>query len=240
MTPAAPDLSRFEQVRREWLAITRLPPVDIERFERLKREADALADAGLWDSGPSDMLSILGRQRDELMHSRLIAWLLVPTHRHGLGRAALTCFLEALWPGEALMRSGPVVSDLEVPASGLDDAGRLREARADLVLHGDGVTVVVENKVDAGEQPEQCERLYWAWASEPGDNRWVFLTPTGRAPLTATSDAAKSAWRTMSYRELRAIVAVAIEGARASSSTGRASAAQYLETLTRRVAPRHD
>lgn len=231
MTLAGPGQARFEGIRAEWLAITQLPPPDFERFEQVKGEADSLVDAGLWTSGPADMLSVLGRQRDELMHSRLIGWLLVPTNRHGLGRTFLTGFLDHVWPGEGLLRSGPVFVETEAVGSALDDVGRQREARADIVLRGDGLTVLIENKLDAGEQPEQCERLYWAWAAEPGETRWVFLTPTGRAPVTATSDAAKTAWRAMSYEELRGIIATAIENAAASPTTGRATAMQYLASL---------
>ena len=44
------------------------------------------------------------------------------------------------------------------------NAGNRVEARADIVVQGDGLIVVIENKLDAGEQPEQCERLYWSWA----------------------------------------------------------------------------
>ncbi len=224
---------RIEEVRAEWHAFAQPPPLDLERFAAVKADADDLVDRGLWTSGPGDMLSVLGRQRDELIHSRLIAWLLVPTNRHGLGRRALTAFLDHLWPGEALLRSGPVVADLELSGSGPDESGRLREARADIVLTGEALTIVIENKLGAGEQPDQCERLYWAWASEPGDTRWVFLTPTGRFPLTATSDPARSVWRAMSYRELHDIISNAIEGAQMDSSIGRATALQYLSSLNR-------
>lgn len=228
--------ARLEKVRAEWLAVTRMPTFDLERFTRVKREADALVDTGAWDSGPSDMLSVLGRQRDELVHSRLLAWLLVPNHRHGLGRSVLTGFLDALWPGEGLMRSGPVTAELEVPAAGVDEDGRLREARADIVLRGDGITVVIENKLDAGEQPDQCERLYWAFAGGAGEVRYVFLTPSGRSPTTAPSQATSDAWEALGYRDVRAVVEAAIAGARPSSAAGRATALQYLETLARSVA----
>jgi hypothetical protein len=237
VTTAPVDHRRYGEVRREWLAISRRPPIDDERFAAVKREADALIATGRWVSGPGDMLTVLGRQRDELLHSRLIAWLLVPTNRHGLGRAALAAFLDALWPADGLMRSGPVSADLEVPAAGVDADGRPHEARADIVLRGDGVTVVIENKVDAGEQPAQCERLYWAWAGEPGDTRWVYLTPTGRPPVTASSPAAVGAWRSMSYSQLRAILDTAIVGASGTDPIGRATAVQYLETLIRSVVP---
>lgn len=230
-------VERFDKVRAEWLAITQLPPPDLERFTDVKRQADTLIDAGLWTSGPSDMLGVLGRQRDELMHSRLIGWLLIPTNRHGLGRAFLAGFLDHLWPGEALLRSGPVFVETEEKGSALDELGRQRDARADIVLRGEGLTVLIENKLDAGEQPDQCERLYWAWAAEPGETRWVFLTPTGRPPVTATSTAAISAWRAMSYAELRRVVSAAIENAATSQSTGRATAMQYLASLLEGVAP---
>jgi hypothetical protein len=41
----------------------------------------------------------------------------------------------------------------------------------------------------------------------------------------------------MSYGQLRAIVAAAIENAGASGSTGRATATQYLASLVEAVAP---
>lgn len=231
-----PDATQFKVVRAEWLAISQPPPPDPGRFEQAQREARALVDAGLWTSGPADMLSVLGRQRDELMHSRLIGWLLVPTNRHGLGRAVLRGFLDHLWPEEALLESGWVIVETEKAGSALDEGGRLREARADIVLRGDGLTLLIENKLDAGEQPDQCERLYWAWASQPGETRWVFLTPSGRPPVTASSDEAKAAWRTMSYTDLRDVVASAVVRAGASTTTGRATARQYLDSLAGAVA----
>jgi hypothetical protein len=227
---------RFEAVRAEWLAISHIAPPDTARFEKVKSEADQLIDAGLWVSGPGDMLSVLGRQRDELMHSRLLAWLLVPTNRHGLGRRLLTGFVDHLWPGEELLRSGSIDVDTEVTSSGPDDAGYVREARADIVLRGEAVTIVIENKLDAGEQPDQCERLYWAWASESGNVRWVFLSPTGRGPVTAKSQAAMSAWCSMSYRHVSDVLASAIASAGANTSEGRSTAAQYLASLVGAVA----
>ena len=59
---------RFEAVAAEWrrIAADARRPNEI-RFSALKREADAIIDAGQWVSGPADMLSVLGRQRDELV-----------------------------------------------------------------------------------------------------------------------------------------------------------------------------
>jgi hypothetical protein len=230
-------LERFKRVRAEWQVITSRPAIDRVRFEQVKAEAEALGAAGAWASGPADLLGVIRRERDELLHSRVIAWLLVPTHRHGLGRSALAAFLDTLWPSEELLRTGPVVVELEVPAQGFDDTGTLRDARADIVVRGDQLTVVIENKLDAGEQPQQCERQYWAFSGYPGDTRWVFLTPSGRDPQTAVSDAARAAWRTMSYAKLLEVISSAVASAPAAPSTGRATVMQYIETLSRHVVP---
>lgn len=229
------DAGRFEQVRSEWAAITHEPPPDAERFRTLKNEADALIAAGRWVSGPGDMLGVLGRSRDELFHSRLIAWLLVPTNRHGLGRRFATRLMQELWPAEGLLNSGLIEVETEESASALDEIGQVRESRADIVIRGQGVTVVVENKLDAGEQPEQCERLYWGWAEQAADARYVFLTPTGRGPTTAYSQAALGAWRPMSYGQIRDVLADALAAPTTAIPEGRATAEQYLATLNRSV-----
>lgn len=232
------DHVRFKQVQAEWHALHTLSPVSLERFALVKRQADALVDQGLWVSGPPDMLRVLRRHRDELFHSRLLAWLIVPTNRHALGRAFLVGLADRLWPEEGLLRSGPVTVETEVPGEGVDESGQLRAAIADIVIRGDDATIIIENKVDAGEQPNQCERLYWAFASheDGGDVRWVFLTPSGRAPRTAPREPALSAWRTMGYGEVRDILDAAIRAASANNTTGRSTATQYLATLMGAIA----
>jgi hypothetical protein len=211
------------------------PAPDLERFEIIRREASQLIDAGLWTSGPGDLLSVLGKQRDELVHSRLLAWLLVPTNRHGLGRRFLTGFLDLLWPDDSLLRTGIVTVETEVTQARLDEEGVMRAARADIVLRGEGLTVVVENKFDAGEGLDQCERLYWAWAGEAGETRWVFLSPTGRAPVTATSDIARAAWHCLSYAQVHDALSTATEEAAGDASVGRATVLQYVASLTTTV-----
>ncbi|MGK2849824.1 MAG: PD-(D/E)XK nuclease family protein [Candidatus Limnocylindrales bacterium] len=182
------------------------------------------------------MLSVLGRQRDELSHSRLIGWLLMPTGQHGLGRGFLRAFLDAVWPGEAFMASGAVTVEIETAASARDEDGQLRGARADIVVRGNDVTVVIENKLDAGEQPDQCERLYWSWAADPGETRWLFLTPTGRTPVTVTSTAARAAWRTLSYAQLHTVMTAVLDQSPPSAAAGRPTVLQYLATLSGAIA----
>jgi hypothetical protein len=133
------------------------------------------------------------------------------------------------------MSTGPIVVETEVTGAGIDETDRTREARADIILRGGGLTVLIENKLDAGEQPDQCERQYWAWVNEPGEARWVFLTPHGRPPVTATSAQAKAAWRALGYANVRDALAYSLDDRAARTSAGRDTARQYLETLNRAV-----
>jgi hypothetical protein len=228
--------SRFGTLAKEWLADVvqaRVPAASA--FATLMEEAGAIRAAGRWVSGPADLLTVLGRHRDELFHSRLLGWLLNATAQHGLGDRFLRAFLDQLWPDEAVAAGGTVEIELERTQSGISRAtGEPVEARADLVLRNESTVIVIENKLDAGEQPWQCERLYWAWAAEPTETRWLFLTPHGRRPTSVSSAEAISAWRTASYVDVhRALTTALGPSLPRATATGRASAIQYLATLER-------
>ena len=167
------------------------------------------------------------------MHSRVLGWLMTPTGRHGLGSAFLRAFLGEIWPEDRLIDDGPVTIALELTQSGESGmTGEILEARADIVIRTGSLVVVVENKVGAGEQPRQCERLYWAWANEPIETRWIYLTPSGRKPISAESGVARDAWACLSYPGVRRALGVALEEATGDDRVrGRESARQYLWTL---------
>ncbi|HEY5434204.1 MAG TPA: PD-(D/E)XK nuclease family protein [Candidatus Limnocylindrales bacterium] len=225
---------RFAELAREWHASVPVPAApDEDTFRTLRAEAAAIRAVGNWVSGPGDLPSILGRQRDEMFHSRLIGWLLNPSGRHGLGDRFLRAFLAEAWPGEPIDTGGAVDIALEWPRSGVSDVtGLTVEARADLVMTLESLVIVIENKLDAGEGADQCERLYWPWAQDPIETRWVFLTPSGREPVTATSDVACAAWRSLGYAQVRRALVRALEGAPdRPGDPGRASAVQHLATL---------
>jgi hypothetical protein len=225
---------RFDEVAAEWRALVRPAAPDTARFRALKGEADEIIQRGSWVSGPDDLMSVMGRQRDEVMHSRVIAWLLRPTGRHGLGSRFLNEVMAHVWPDEDPIGSVLVTVDTETTRSAADDEGESREARADIVIYGESVTIVLENKVDAGEGIDQCERLYWSWADQPTETRWLFLSPTGRAPVTATSAEALAAWRTISYGELRSLLTRLLSSpGQPDAAIGRSTAYQYLATLAK-------
>jgi hypothetical protein len=232
---------RFHQLVADWRAVEAPGRVIAEtRFAELKAEAQAIRSVGRWVSGPTDILTILRRHRDELFHSRLLGWLLTPTGRHGLGDRFLKAFLDEVFPGEGLADEvGAVTVELERAAAGESGAtGEILQSRADLVIRLDGLVVIVENKLDAGEQPSQCERLYWSWAHDSVEARWVFLTPGGKDPESVFSNEAKDAFRSASYMQVqRALASALIPTPAASAEGGRASALQYLATLTAQFKP---
>ena len=105
------------------------------------------------------------------------------------------------------MRTGPVVADLEVPASAFDDESLLREARADIVVRCEGVDVWSSR---TNSMPENSPINASASTGRGQPNRATsdgcFLRRRAAAPVTATSDAARAAWRTLSYRQLKHVV----------------------------------
>ena len=65
-------------------------------------------------------------------------------------------------------------------------------------MWGRNLTLIIENKVDAPEQPDQCDDLYENYKDEI-EPLFLFLTPDGRPPFTATTPAAQRAFKTLSW-----------------------------------------
>jgi hypothetical protein len=204
------------EIAREWRQIEQRTHACVaswtERLEGMTREEDALRAAGRWVRGRTDWLGVLGKQRDELVHSRMIAWLLDPCRPHGLGSRLLKAIAAEV--------SGEEVRDLE--------RARVRcevpvgEGRIDiLVTREPDFHLLIENKVDADEASDQC-RYYREHAEYPGA-RFVFLTPDGRR-------ASDEAFVCLSYRRLSALLAQVLRDA--PGAAARHIAEEYLRTLS--------
>ena len=190
-------------------------------MSEMRREHDRLVAGGLWVTGPSDFLGIVGLARDENTHSRMLAWLLKPTNRHGLGSALVRRLVEHCtgnpMPAPAAVR--------EVTFS------RWRNDReADIVVRGEDFTLVIENKVDAPEQPRQCDDLYANFKDET-ESLFIFLTPNSRKPRTATSPCARHAFKTLSWQKLRGMIETALTESQPAS--GSAEAGDVVENYVR-------
>ncbi len=213
----------FHEVEAEWLAIIE-PPArtwDAEVASMI-RQQDALIAAGHWIGGPSDLLSVIGKPRWETFHSAVVAWLLWPNAQHRLGTTLLDrllrrCFPENEFEPDVLMRCS---TQTEVSKA---------NSRADIIVAGPSLKVVIEVKVDASEGENQCQRLY---ADHIDDHAlFVFLTPTGAAVKTAGDD--DEAWVSLSFTHLRDDLEASLAAAEPNSEGGRATALSYLETLRR-------
>lgn len=222
MTPEAD----FERLLDEWRPIAS-PGPNVEGWPQalhvLAQEEHRLRADGRWVHGRDDMFGVLGIERAEIHHSAMIAWLLDPCARHGLGTAFL---------GRVLRRC--------FPDAGFDDLAGARptcevtrgDSRADIVVWMSDATVIFENKVDADESPQQCDALFVLFRENIGA-RFVLLTPSGRRPDTASGEAAE-AYVVLSFAEVRLALADSLRQPPAEASlSGRRVAEDYLRTLGR-------
>ena len=142
---------------------------------------------------PLSLVRAFGVARDEVAHSRVLARLLDP-RRHGGAGFVLAALLRemAARPGVA----EPLAEKLRTAAEGPFERVVVHRERLliDVVVEIDSprgdLVVGIENKINAGEQPEQIAR-YQATLSRAYPGRVtvvVFLTPTGRGPTTALAD----------------------------------------------------
>jgi hypothetical protein len=214
----------FADLHGEWRSLLRARrSVVRERWtDSMTHLGDEYADllhAGKWTRGPADFFGIVRATRAEVVHSAMIAWLLDPMSRHGLGQAFLRNVLDECFAAEA--PHGRV-------RSVRCEVGR-GETRADIVVFADTFTLVIENKVNAPEGHRQCDRLYERFGGEV-DARFVFLSPDGRSPVTATGEAAE-AFATLSYRTVADCLEQALASRPEGGADGRAVAVNYVTTL---------
>ena len=157
----------------------------------------------------------------------MLAWLLTPTGRHGLRNLLVARFVNHYdsQHGNAYQpQARPIVRTVSRFSRGRDN----REA--DVVVWGEGFTLVIEMKVDAGEQEKQCDDLYENFKAEPGP-RFLFLTRTGYKPETATTPDAKRYWKTISWPQVRCLIEDALNDPVSKQGGAVAIVKNYVLTL---------
>ena len=103
-------------------------------------------------------------------------------------RLLVSCFPGVTFTDEGL-RVG--VAECEVPKA---------RSRADIVFTSSEITLVIEVKVNARERENQCDDLYSDYYDKPRPY-FVFLTPDGKKPVSATGEACKE-FATLSFRRI--------------------------------------
>jgi hypothetical protein len=222
-----PDEDQFARVLAAWTELRRADRTSIAEWTRtievVRREERDLRARGAWVHGRDDFFGILGFHRAEVKHSAMIAWLLDPCARHGLGTRFLAGFVRRLFPSEAFESLPVARTTCEVTRG---------DCRADIVVEMPETSIIIENKVDAVESPGQCDILFERFGEDIG-SRFVLLTPTGKRPDSATGEAAE-AFVSVSYADLSAVLeATLAETPTGHDSWGRWTAKDYLRTLRR-------
>ena len=209
--------STFQSLQAEWADIRGRVRANVAHWEQhvadFRFEEAALRDAGKWIHGRSDFLGVLCRNRDELLHSRVIAWLLDPCARHGLGTAVLAGVVHKV--------CGTTVSPVSLARARIRCEVPLHDGRLDIVVQGPGFHLVIENKVDAEEGDGQCASYS---KHLPADALCVLLSPDGRPSKRPSS------FRSLRYSDLKAVLRSALDNAPPNGS-GRLIAEDYLRTL---------
>jgi len=118
---------------------------------------------------------------DENKLSDVLAWLLDPRESHGQGDLFLRLLFKQLGLGaDAKLTAGAMVQR-EAPTFGIQKYRR----RMDVLVKA-GAWLVIENKVDSLEQPEQVkdylEHLHRCTRSRPIQGALIYLTTNGRLP----------------------------------------------------------
>lgn len=225
----------YDALRRAWETVCEPPiPEWTRALAAMQAEQARLVEAGAWVRGPHDLLTLIGQERRETYHSAMLAWLLDPMAAHGLGTRTLRSLLAIVdaRPERELASPWAIRTRCEVARA---------HSRADIVVEAPGLRVVVENKVDAPEGDRQCDRLHEDFQEDRREVLFIFLTPTGRRPTSATG-AAADAFRAVSYRALLQALERHLdpegyldpEGP-AAQRVGRATALNYLHTVKRQL-----
>ena len=168
------------------------------RFEQLKvgyeSTARAVLDVEAYRSSKFNIFNLLGVAHLEVStHSAVIADLLNPAGTHGQRHLFLIQFIELLndISGEENGTPFPVIKaeDVEQSIWFIDKEKTMASGRIDIVVSSPDASflLVIENKIGAGEQPEQLDR-YAKWMGSQNDHydkqALIYLTPAGEKATT--------------------------------------------------------
>lgn len=117
---------------------------------------------------------ILEIEKNEMVHSSFLAWLLKPTEHHGLGTAFIQKILQRIASREgSCSLEGVDFSKLVVKKEETGETGRL-DIR---IFDPDGLLqCIIENKIRSREGERQTSRYYEEWSGHYQKELFVFLT----------------------------------------------------------------
>lgn len=120
-----------------------------------------------------NIFQILNVAEDELKHSLFIAELLNPKGRHGQGSLFLNLFAEKVGIDNFDCETAEIKTEKSIGLASDIEGGRI-----DIFLKDRfGITIVIENKIYAGDQPQQIIRYY-----KFAPHNVLYLTLNGDSP----------------------------------------------------------
>ena len=153
--------------------LSQLLPLHHAEQERLKKEKK--------EGKSFNVFSALNMCSDEMrLHSRLLATLLNPKASHGLGNEFLKLFLIALGLPEDYI----TYCKEQIVERTIGEVTETTGGRIDIILEDRGHAVIIENKIYAGDQPNQLLRYHNYGVKTFGENNFklVYLTLYGSDP----------------------------------------------------------
>lgn len=179
----------------------------LERFFNAGRQAyEKQCEEWQRTASRFNLFKVINFRDRELLHSRLLTFLLDPQEHHDRGDRFLRSFLKAIRDhdrGQPSLRSfleAMLHSTTPLDSVSVKKEGPVEHGRVDIVISwpGERKRIFIENKVNAREGEEQIAR--YQKSLRGFDGVVVFLTPDGREPKTKQADGAPVV--SLSYHEL--------------------------------------
>ena len=144
---------------------------------KLAAEIDLLKEGGRWREPSFNIFDVLGfpHKRLELIHSNILAWLFDRNKAHNMGMDFLRGFLHQFF-GLKLGKKERIWISPEHQEG---------EDRPDIIVEGNHWLLLIENKVDSSEGPNQSRRYYDRWSRRLGKRKtlcFAWITPDGWQP----------------------------------------------------------
>ena len=147
-----------------------------------------------------NIFSVLNRSTDEMAHSAFLAELLDSQGSHGLKNAFLKAFIECICPDAQLdTDSTSVYTEYFIDKKNQEET---EGGRIDILLQDQNRnTIIIENKIYAGDQVHQLER-YENFAKNSACNYHIlYLTLDGHIASDNSSNKQRVVYTPISYRE---------------------------------------
>ena len=142
-----------------------------------KKNAEILDATG----GRFNMFRVCGVNHYENKHSAIIAEFLNPKGSHGLKSELLKCFIETL--GDTF-----TIKNFDCKNAWVTTEYSTDEGRIDLFIKNQDKAIIIESKINAGDEPEQLKRYDKYAKASKNDYQILYLTLDGSEATKQSAD----------------------------------------------------